>query len=109
MKRFILILLLAIPSMALLAQQQTASFTIDTISDAIFARMWKKSFKADCTIPRSDLRYLRVLHVDAQGKTHEGEIVCNKKIAKDLIEIFRQLYKERYPIERIRLDRKSVV
>ena len=103
MKRFILILLLAIPSVALLAQQQTASFTIDTISDAIFARMWKKSFKTDCTIPRSDLRYLRVLHVDAQGKTHEGEIVCNKKIAKDLIEIFRQLYKEQYPIERIRL------
>ena len=103
MKRFILILLLAIPSVAMLAQQQTASFTIDTISDAIFARMWKKSYKADCTIPRSDLRYLRVLHVDAQGKTHEGEIVCNKKIAKDLIEIFRQLYKERYPIERIRL------
>ncbi|MBR5656635.1 MAG: M15 family metallopeptidase [Prevotella sp.] len=103
MKRFILILLLAIPSVALLAQQQTTSFTIDTISDAIFARMWKKSYKADCTIPRSDLRYLRVLHVDAQGKTHEGEIVCNKKIAKDLIEIFRQLYKEQYPIERIRL------
>ena len=103
MKRFILILLLAIPSVAILAQQQTASFTIDTISDAIFARMWKKSYKVDCTIPRSDLRYLRVLHVDAQGKTHEGEIVCNKKIAKDLIEIFRQLYKEQYPIERIRL------
>lgn len=104
MKRFILFLLLAIPSVAMLAQQQeSTSFTIDTISDQLFARMWKKSYKADCTIPRSDLRYLRVLHVDAQGKTHEGEIVCNKKIAKDLIDIFRQLYKARYPIERIRL------
>ena len=102
MKRLIIFVLLFASCVATFSQQ-TASFTIDTISDQVFARMWKKSYKADCTIPRSDLRYLRVLHVDAQGKTHEGEIVCNKKIAKDLIDIFRQLYKARYPIERIRL------
>lgn len=109
MKRLIIFVLLFASCVATFSQQptantqQTTSFTIDTISDQVFARMWKKSYKADCTIPRSDLRYLRVLHVDAQGKTHEGEIVCNKKIAKDLIDIFRQLYKARYPIERIRL------
>lgn len=102
MKRFLLLTLLCLPSVLAMSQAR-ASFTIDTISNELFSRMWGKSFKTDCTVPRSDLRYLRVLHVDAQGKTHEGEIVCNKRIADDLIDIFRQLYEARYPIERIRL------
>ena len=54
-------------------------------------------------VARSDLRHVRVLHVDAQGKVHGGELVCNKAIAQDLVEIFRQLYQARYPIEKIRL------
>ncbi len=76
-------------------------FGIDTISDRVFSRMKGKSFKADCTVKRSDLRYLRTLHSDADGKIHIGEMVCNKAIAQDLLDIFRQLYDARYPIERM--------
>ncbi len=45
---------------------------------------------------------LRVQHVDFQGKTQQGLIVCNKTISRDLREIFADLYKAQYPIERIR-------
>lgn len=45
---------------------------------------------------------ITVLHVDGQGLTHEGVIVCNKLIAKDLRDIFAELYRQKYPIERIR-------
>ena len=45
---------------------------------------------------------LRVQHVDFQGRTQEGIIVCNKAISADLREIFAELYRARYPIERIR-------
>jgi hypothetical protein len=34
---------------------------------------------------------------------HEGELVCNKRIAADLIDIFKELYRQKYPIERMRL------
>ena len=44
---------------------------------------------------------LKVKHVDGDGVTHEGVLVCNKLIAKDLREIFAELYKAKYPIERI--------
>lgn len=73
------------------------------INNELFAYMQGKSFKADCPIPRSDLRYLHVLHVGFDGKTYEGEIVCHKVIANDLLEIFRQLYIRNYQIERITL------
>ena len=45
---------------------------------------------------------LTVLHVNAEGETCEGVIICNKAIADDLRDIFIELYRQRYPIERIR-------
>ncbi|MCR4582715.1 MAG: M15 family metallopeptidase, partial [Prevotella sp.] len=51
----------------------------------------------------SELRYLRVRHVDAKGREKQGELVCHQSIAADLLDIFRELYRQRYPIEKIRL------
>ena len=45
---------------------------------------------------------LQVKHIDFGGKTQQGMLICNKTISKDLCEIFDELYKARYPIERIR-------
>ena len=49
-----------------------------------------------------ELDTLQVQHVDGNGHTQQGVIICNKMIAKDLREIFVELYKAKYPIERIR-------
>lgn len=78
-------------------------FMADTINDSTFQRMWKKSYKENCTIPRSDLRYVRVLHCTLDGQIKLGELVCNRAIAADLVDIFRQLYDAKYPIERMEL------
>ena len=43
------------------------SFWMSDITDEIFERIKGKSFKDDCTLPREDLRYLHVLHVDLNG------------------------------------------
>ena len=74
-----------------------------TEDSEIFARIKDKSYKDNCTVPVSDLRYLHVLHVGFDGETHEGEIICNKYIAEDLLEIFEDLYQAEYPIEKIKL------
>lgn len=76
-------------------------FKAEPISDKVFARMWKKSYKEYCTVPRTSLRYLKVLHYTLDGKIKLGEMVCNKAIAADLIDIFRELYNAKYPIERM--------
>ncbi len=74
-----------------------------TENSAIFSRIKGLSYKDDCPIPVSDLRYLHVLHKGFDGQTHEGEIICNKYIAEDLLEIFEDLYEADYPIESIKL------
>ena len=81
----------------------TQPFTISPIPDDIFAKMQGKSFKENCTVPREDLRYLKVLHVGFDGKTHIGELVVNRLIADDVLDIFKQLYEAGYEIEKIRL------
>ncbi len=78
-------------------------FYIEKISDEIFEKMKGKSYKENCTVPRDYLRYVHILHKDIDGNVLEGEIVCHKAIAKDVMEIFKELYKANYPIEKVRL------
>lgn len=79
------------------------SFYIAEIDEKIFARIDGKSYKKNCPLPLDALRYLHVLHKDLSGKTLEGELICNVKIAESLTDIFKKLYAENYPIEKIRL------
>lgn len=78
-------------------------FEIKEIDDALFARIKGKSYKDDCTIPLEKLRYLTIAHYDLDGNVRKGEIICNAAIAADLLDIFRNLYHARYPIESVRL------
>lgn len=76
-------------------------FRAEEISDATFARMRGRSFPDNCKVRRCDLRYLLLPHYDGQGCVRIGEMVCNAAIADDLVAIFRQLYLQAYPIERM--------
>ena len=50
-----------------------------------------------------DLRYLSVLYYDFNGEVQTGELICNKGIVQDFVEIFYELYQNEYQIEKIRL------
>lgn len=79
------------------------NFYIKEISNELMERMRGKSFKENCSVPRDDLRYLHVLHRTLDGKTLEGEMICNKHIADAVLHIFREFYEADYPVERVRL------
>ncbi len=57
----------------------------------------------DIEISFEDLRHVMVLHYDFNGEVAQGELVCNEAIAQDLVEIFFELFRNEYRIERIRL------
>lgn len=80
-----------------------AFFRVEEISDAVFARMNGNSYGPDCTVPLDDLRYVRVLHVDAGGVSHVGELVVNASVADEVRDIFRELYDKGFPIRQMRL------
>lgn len=99
MHRFLLFILFGLFTVGVEAQE----FSVQPIPDSVFLRMQGRSWPEGCAVRRADLRYLRLSHFDAEKNEHVGEMVCNKVIANDLLEIFRELYRQKYPIQRIRL------
>ncbi|MBO6149103.1 MAG: M15 family metallopeptidase [Lachnospiraceae bacterium] len=78
-------------------------FSSEPVPAAVAARITGISYPVNCPLPMSELRYLRLRYVDYSGSVRDGELICNKAIAKDLLEIFAELYNNRYPIAKIRL------
>lgn len=78
-------------------------FVAIPIPPEVEARMRGISYPDDATIALEDLRYLQLSYIDFNGESQNGELVCNKLIADDLVAIFRELYIAQYQICSIRL------
>lgn len=50
-----------------------------------------------------ELRYVHIWHYDFDGNPAEGELICNEYIAQDLLEIFYELYRNEYRLEKVLL------
>ena len=69
----------------------------------VFNRINGKSYRDNDDIALSDLRYLKILHYNFDHRLQVGEMICNKAIAKDVIDIFKELYEEEYEVEKMYL------
>ena len=78
-------------------------FYMTEITDEIFERIKGKSYPEGATVSLDDLRWCHVVHYGFDGEIHEGEIIVNKAIAEDTLEIFKELFDIKYEIEKIRL------
>lgn len=81
----------------------TPSFcsNISKIDDAIFQRIYKKSYKENCTISLDNLRYITVSYYGFDCRINTGELIACKDIADKLVSIFKELFDICYPIEKI--------
>lgn len=80
-----------------------STFSQEEVPESVKERMRGKSYPEGCRIGWGELRYLTVPHYDLKGRLLVGELVCNKAIAADLLEIFKALCAAKYPIEQMRL------
>ena len=87
----------------------TESFYYEPLSDNLrryitgvsFPELSENSENSD--ISYDELRYIHILHYDFDGNLAEGELICNIAIAQDLVEIFFELYRNEYRIEKVKL------
>ena len=56
-----------------------------------------------CPVPMSDLRLVRVSYWNFQGDVRRGPLVLHQRVAPDVLWVFRQLFRARFPIHRIDL------
>lgn len=81
----------------------TRSFYYEPLSDEIIDKITGISYVENDNVTLDELRYLHILHYNFNGESTEGELICNEAIAQDLLEIFYELYKAEYKIEKVRL------
>ena len=81
-------------------------FYWNELNESVIERITGKSFPSDSyniEISYEDLAFVHVLYYNFKNEVCEGEIVCNKIIANDLVEIFEELFYSKYQIEKIKL------
>ena len=69
----------------------------------VYKRINGRSYKENPAVSLDDLRYIRTLYHDFDGKIRTGEIIVNKAVAGDTKKIFRELYDAKYQINKMRL------
>ena len=60
------------------------------------------SWRPGCPVEPGQLRRIEVDHVGFDGQTHRGELIVHEDLVAEVITIFEQLYRLRYPIEKMR-------
>ncbi len=78
-------------------------FFKEEIGDEVMSRIMGISYKENNNISLGELNYIRVLHVGFDDMVHIGELIVNKAIADDIIDIMKILYNNKYPIEKMLL------
>lgn len=80
-------------------------FSIQNIPDYIYKKMLGKSIPLEYkeVIDINKLSYLQISYYGFDEQSHNGEMIVNSKIANDVIEIFKELYEKKYPIEKMKL------
>ena len=71
--------------------------------DAVYQRIAGKSFpiEGDVQIKLEDLRYLKLLHYNFDHQVQAGELIVNASVADRFLNIFKELYRHEYEIDRM--------
>jgi hypothetical protein len=75
--------------------------SIQRIDAAQAKRMTGVSWRPGCPVALRDLRVLRLSHWDFGGRTRTGRVIVHRDVARDFVQVFRDLYAARFPIRRM--------
>ena len=70
---------------------------VEPVTAAQLGRSWHQG----CPVAPSQLARIRLRYVGFDGRAHTGAIVVNRRVASQVIEVFRTLYAARFPIRRV--------
>ena len=93
------------------------------VNDDIYNRIINKSYIENDSIKLEDLIYIKFLHYDFNNNVKEGELIINRKIKDNIINVLKELFDNKYQInsfklidnyfdneeDKIAIDRKSIL
>lgn len=78
-------------------------FSSSSIPNDIKEKMLGSSMPSSEPVSFDELSYIELSYYDFNGNVNTGEMVVNKAISDEVVDIFKELYDKKYPIEKIRL------
>jgi hypothetical protein len=77
--------------------------TIASIPPGLAAAMRGTTWHPGCPVSILNFRLLTLSYWGVDGELHEGPMVVNARVAKDVVWVFRRLFQARFPIQQIAL------
>jgi D-alanyl-D-alanine carboxypeptidase len=75
---------------------------VRAVSPAERAQMTPSVWRPSCPVGPSSLRHLSLPFVGLDGRPRRGALVVHHSAARDVVTVFRALYRARFPIRRMR-------
>jgi D-alanyl-D-alanine carboxypeptidase-like protein len=99
------VLALAGPAPAVEAAGRAPAFRgeVERIDAATRMRMSGVSWRPGCPVGFAELRLLKVSHWGFDRRVHRGRLVVHREAARGMLGAMRSLYRQRFPIRRMRL------
>lgn len=79
---------------------------VDRVPAEVLAR---SSWSPRCPVAAENLRWVRLVFWGFDGRRHTGELLANADAAPALVDVFRQLYAARFPLEEMRITRADEI
>jgi D-alanyl-D-alanine carboxypeptidase len=73
------------------------------LRETLIGRNWTPG----CPVPIRDLRLVTVSYWNFRGEVEQGPLVLHERVAEDVLWVFRQLFRARFPIKSIELAAKD--
>jgi len=75
--------------------------SIEPIPEAIQQQMQQYTWHQGCPVPIENLSYVTVSYFGFDNKVHQGSLIIDSQLAKEVLNIFQELYQQKFPIEKI--------
>lgn len=76
-------------------------YKITTIPPNVQKLMRKYIWHPGCPVSLQDLAYVKLSYWGMDHKKHIGFLIINKRLATEVVDIFREIYQQQFPIERM--------
>lgn len=67
----------------------------------------RSTLRPGCPVGTSDLAWIRVTYWGFDDARHSGEMLVNGRVASDVVDVFRRLYRTQFPIEAMAITRRE--
>jgi hypothetical protein len=77
---------------------------VGTVPAEVLAR---STWQPGCPVGAGDLAYVRLTFWGFDDQRHTGELLLDRTVADDVVRVFRELYRARFPIEEMRVTSRA--